>query len=32
MDRDFYQIDAMCSGSFPQYKIKEFYLNALWPI
>lgn len=24
MDRDFYQIDAMCNGSFPIYKLKEY--------
>lgn len=24
MDRDFYQIDAMCNGKFPTYKIKEY--------
>lgn len=24
MDRDFYQIDAMCNGQFPQYKLKEY--------
>ncbi|MCU4716175.1 family 1 glycosylhydrolase [Bacillus cereus] len=24
MDRDFYQIDAMCNGTFPTYKIKEY--------
>ncbi len=24
MDRDFYQIDAMCNGKFPKYKIKEY--------
>ncbi len=24
MYRDFYQIDAMCNGSFPKYKIKEY--------
>ncbi len=24
MDRDFYQIDAMCNGRFPQYKLKEY--------
>ena len=23
MDRDFYQIDAMCNGEFPKYKIEE---------
>lgn len=25
-DRDFYQIDAMCNGEFPKYKIRE-YIN-----
>lgn len=24
MDRDFYQIDAMCNGVFPEYKIREY--------
>ncbi|MCR1951245.1 glycoside hydrolase family 1 protein [Clostridium sp. DSM 100503] len=24
MDRDFYQIDAMCNGGFPKYKLKEY--------
>lgn len=24
MDRDFYQIDAMCNGSFPKYKLNEY--------
>lgn len=24
MDREFYQIDAMCNGCFPKYKIKEY--------
>lgn len=24
MDRDWYQIDAMCKGEFPQYKINEY--------
>lgn len=24
MDRDFYQIDAMCNGAFPKYKIQEY--------
>ncbi|MGX6995302.1 glycoside hydrolase family 1 protein [Pediococcus acidilactici] len=24
MDRDFYQIDAMCNGEFPQYKLAEY--------
>lgn len=24
MDRDYYQIDAMCNGKFPTYKIKEY--------
>ncbi|MEG0669141.1 MAG: glycoside hydrolase family 1 protein [Clostridium sp.] len=24
MDRDFYQIDAMCNGCFPEYKLKEY--------
>ncbi len=24
MDRDFYQIDAMCNGKFPKYKVKEY--------
>lgn len=24
MDRDFYQIDAMCNGEFPKYKMKEY--------
>lgn len=24
MDRDFYQIDAMCNGVFPKYKLKEY--------
>lgn len=23
-DRDYYQIDAMCNGKFPQYKLKEY--------
>lgn len=26
-DRDFYQIDAMCNGEFPKYKIQE-YINS----
>lgn len=24
MDRDFYQIDAMCKGEFPKYKLREY--------
>lgn len=24
MDRDFYQIDAMCTGKFPAYKLREY--------
>ncbi len=24
MDRDFYQIDAMCQGAFPSYKLREY--------
>lgn len=24
MDRDYYQIDAMCNGSFPAYKLEEY--------
>ncbi|WP_193065391.1 glycoside hydrolase family 1 protein [Oceanobacillus oncorhynchi] len=24
MDRDFYQIDAMCNGEFPKYKLEEY--------
>lgn len=24
MDRDFYQIDAMCNGKFPEYKLREY--------
>lgn len=24
MDRDYYQIDAMCNGEFPKYKVKEY--------
>lgn len=24
MDRDYYQIDAMCNGEFPKYKLKEY--------
>ncbi|MGG5318116.1 family 1 glycosylhydrolase [Enterococcus sp. AZ072] len=24
MDRDFYQIDAMCNGEFPEYKLREY--------
>lgn len=24
MDRDFYQIDAMCTGAFPAYKLREY--------
>lgn len=24
MDRDFYQIDAMCNGEFPKYKLNEY--------
>lgn len=24
MDRDYYQIDAMCNGKFPTYKLKEY--------
>lgn len=24
MDRDFYQIDAMCNGQFPEYKLEEY--------
>jgi 6-phospho-beta-glucosidase len=24
MDRDFYQIDAMCNGQFPEYKLREY--------
>lgn len=24
MDRDYYQMDAMCNGKFPEYKLKEY--------
>ncbi|MEG0330627.1 MAG: glycoside hydrolase family 1 protein [Bacilli bacterium] len=30
MDRDFYQIDAMCNGEFPKYKIKEYKTNDIF--
>lgn len=29
MDRDFYQIDAMCTGKFPTYKMKEYERNGI---
>lgn len=29
MDRDFYQIDAMCNGVFPEYKLKEYEKNGI---
>lgn len=29
MDRDFYQIDAMCNGRFPAYKRKEYERNGI---
>ncbi|MGX8850651.1 glycoside hydrolase family 1 protein [Amedibacillus sp. YH-ame10] len=29
MDRDFYQIDAMCNGAFPEYKVKEYVRNDI---
>ena len=29
MDRDFYQIDAMCYGKFPSYKLKEYERNDI---
>lgn len=29
MDRDFYQIDAMCNGCFPLYKQKEYERNGI---
>lgn len=29
MERDYYQIDAMVGGSFPQYKIDEFKQNGI---
>ncbi|TQX30540.1 glycoside hydrolase family 1 protein [Clostridioides difficile] len=28
-DRDYYQIDAMCNGKFPQYKLKEYEKNNI---
>lgn len=28
-DRDFYQIDAMCNGKFPAYKLKEYERNDI---
>lgn len=28
-DRDFYQIDAMCNGEFPKYKIQEYFNNGI---
>lgn len=29
MDRDFYQIDAMCHGTFPQYKLAEYQAQGI---
>jgi len=29
MDRDFYQIDAMCNGVFPAYKLQEYQTNGI---
>lgn len=29
MDRDFYQIDAMCNGAFPAYKLREYERNGI---
>lgn len=29
MDRDFYQIDAMCNGEFPKYKLKEYQTHGI---
>lgn len=29
MNRDFYQIDAMCNGEFPAYKVKEYERNDI---
>ncbi|MDT2815232.1 family 1 glycosylhydrolase [Vagococcus carniphilus] len=29
MDRDFYQIDAMCNGQFPQYKLEEYQSQGI---
>lgn len=28
-DRDYYQIDAMCNGKFPSYKLKEYEANHI---
>lgn len=28
-DRDYYQIDAMCRGEFPEYKIKEYNASGI---
>lgn len=28
-DREFYQIDAMCMGKFPEYKLKEYHVNGI---
>jgi 6-phospho-beta-glucosidase len=28
-DRDFYQIDAMCNGLFPKYKLAEYQVNGI---
>ncbi|MGM0213911.1 family 1 glycosylhydrolase [Enterococcus sp. AZ109] len=29
MDRDFYQIDAMCNGEFPKYKLQEYQVMGI---
>ncbi|TRZ39575.1 glycoside hydrolase family 1 protein [Niallia circulans] len=29
MERDFYQIDAMCNGKFPEYKLHEYTLAGI---
>jgi 6-phospho-beta-glucosidase len=29
MDRDFYQIDAMCNGAFPAYKLNEYQASGI---
>ncbi|GAB2026435.1 family 1 glycosylhydrolase [Lactovum odontotermitis] len=29
MDRDYYQIDAMCNGEFPRYKLEEYRAQGL---
>ena len=31
MYRDFYQVDAMCNGYFPRYKLKEYEKMGIVP-